>query len=169
MSAIVDDAAVKTGPPVAAEIANRVLGRITRDRNGSDRQVIPALLSSSLAAAAIILQQRAMFTVSIDEATLGEIVRRLVEATDPDQIVMFGSRARGDARPDSDLDLLIIKDSDEPRHRRAIPAYTALAGLGIPTDIIWRTSAEIAEWSRVPNHVTTRAIREGRVLYERAA
>ncbi len=63
-----------------------------------------------------------MFTVSIDEATLGEIVRRLVEATDPDQIVMFGSRARGDARPDSDLDLLIINDSDEPRHRRAIPA-----------------------------------------------
>src|SRR5438094_6655182 len=95
MSSIVDDAAVKTGPPVAAEIANRVLGRIIRDRNGSDCQVIPALLSSSLAAAAIILQQRAMFTVSIDEATLGEIVRRLVEATDPDQIVMFGSRARG--------------------------------------------------------------------------
>src|SRR5437773_9861689 len=82
---------------------------------------------------------------------------------------MFGSRARGDARPDSDLDLLIIKDSDEPRHRRAIPAYGALAGLAIPTDIIWRTSAEIAEWSQVPNHVTTRAIREGKVLYERAA
>src|SRR6266566_7047476 len=91
-----------------------------------------------------------MFTVEIDETVLREIVRRLVEAVDPDRIVLFGSRARGDARPDSDLDLLIVKDSDEPRHRRAIPAYTALAGLGIPTDIVWRTSAEIAEWSRVP-------------------
>ncbi len=110
-----------------------------------------------------------MFTISIDETTLQEIVRRLVGAIDPDRIVLFGSRARGDARPDSDLDLLIVKDSDELRHRRAIPAYGALAGLGIPTDIIWRTPAEIAEWSRVPNHVTTRAIREGKVLYERAA
>jgi predicted nucleotidyltransferase len=110
-----------------------------------------------------------MFTVAIDETTLREIVRRLVEAIDPDRIVLFGSRARGDARPDSDLDLLIVKDSDELRHRRAIPAYGALAGLGIPTDIIWRTPAEIAEWSRVPNHVNTRAIREGKVLYERAA
>ncbi|PYS36667.1 MAG: hypothetical protein DMG14_23975 [Acidobacteria bacterium] len=110
-----------------------------------------------------------VFAVSIDDAKLHEIVRRLVEAVDPDRIVMFGSRARGDARPDSDLDLLIIKDSIEPRHRRAIPAYYALAGLGIPTDILWRTAAEIAEWARVPNHVTTRAIREGKVLYERAS
>ena len=110
-----------------------------------------------------------MFTIAIDEKTLGEIVRRLVEAVDPDRIVLFGSRARGDARPDSDLDLLIVKDSDELRHRRAIPAYGALTGLGIPTDIIWRTPAEIADWSQVPNHVTTRAIREGKVLYERAS
>lgn len=110
-----------------------------------------------------------MFSISIDEATLREIVRRLVEAVDPDRIILFGSRARGDARPDSDLDLLIVKESDELRHRRAIPAYNALSGLGIPTDIIWRTRAEIAEWSRVPNHVVTRAIREGKVLYERVA
>ena len=110
-----------------------------------------------------------MFTVPIDEATVLEIVRRLVEAVKPDRIILFGSRARGDADPDSDLDLLIIKDSDTPRHQRTIPAYSALAGLGIPTDILWRTPAEIADWSRVPNHVVTRAMREGKVLYERAS
>ena len=110
-----------------------------------------------------------MLTHSIDEATLQEIVRRLVRAVDPDRIVLFGSRARSDARPDSDLDLLIVKESGELRHRRAIPAYNALIGLGVPTDIICRTPAEIAEWSRVPNHVVTRAIREGKVLYEGAA
>src|SRR5260221_9510725 len=85
-----------------------------------------------------------MVTISINETTLQDIVRRLVEAIDPDRIVMFGSRTRGDAGPDSDLDLLVVKDSDEPRHRRAIPAYGALTGMGIPTDIIWRTPAEIA-------------------------
>jgi predicted nucleotidyltransferase len=102
-------------------------------------------------------------TVFIDETKLKEIVSRLVKAVDPDRIIMFGSRARGDARVDSDLDLLIVKDSKELRHRRAIPAYNALSELGVPADIIWRTAAEIAEWSRVPNHVTTRAMREGKV------
>ena len=110
-----------------------------------------------------------MLTTTIDDAKLQEIVRRLVEAVEPDRIILFGSRARGDAGPDSDLDLLIIKDSDAPRHRRTIPAYIALTGLGIPTDIIWRTPIEIADWSRVPNHVVTRAMREGKVLYERAS
>ncbi len=106
--------------------------------------------------------------MSVDETTLREIVSRLVAALDPDRIVLFGSLARGEAGPDSDVDLLLVKESSELRHRRSIPAYNALAGLGIPADILWRTPAEIAEWSQVPNHVTTRAIQEGRVLYERA-
>jgi len=109
-----------------------------------------------------------MSSVPIDDAKMLEIVGRLVEAVNPDRIILFGSRARGDAGPDRDLDLLIVKDSDVPRHRRTIPAYNSLRGLGIPTDIIWRTPGEIAEWSKVSNHVVTRAIREGKVLYERA-
>ena len=106
-------------------------------------------------------------SVVVDEKVLGEIVRKLVEAVDPDRIILFGSRARGDARPDSDVDLLIVRDSDEPTHRRAIPAYRALTGLGVPKDIIWRTPAEVEDWSGVPNYVTTRALREGKILYEK--
>jgi predicted nucleotidyltransferase len=108
-----------------------------------------------------------MRDVPIDEDMLKEIVRRLVAAVNPDRIILFGSRARGDAKPDSDVDLLVIKDSDEPPHRRVIRAYRALSGLGIPKDILWRTPAEIAEWSSVRNYVTTEALREGRVLYEK--
>jgi len=103
----------------------------------------------------------------VDEKILAEIVRRLVEAVDPDRIILFGSRARGEARPDSDVDLLIVKDSDQPVHRRAIPAYRALMGLGVPKDIIWRTPAEVEDWSSVPNYVSTRALAEGRILYEK--
>ena len=51
-----------------------------------------------------------MSTVPIDDAKMLEIVGRLVEAVNPDRITLFGSRARGDAGPDSDLDLLIVKD-----------------------------------------------------------
>ncbi len=108
-----------------------------------------------------------MYVVKVDEAVLAEIRRRLVEAVDPDRIILFGSRARGDHRPDSDVDLLLIKDSDLPPHRRVIPAYQAMAGLLVPTEILWRTPQEIEEWSQVSTHFTTRALREGRVLYER--
>lgn len=110
-----------------------------------------------------------MYQVIVDETLLQEIVRRLVDAIDPDRIILFGSRARGDARSDSDVDLLVIKDSDEPPHRRVIPAYRALTGLGVPKDIIWRTPDEVRDWSQVRNYVTTRALREGRVLYEKRA
>jgi uncharacterized protein len=48
---------------------------------------------------------------------VADIVRRIVEAVGPDRIIVFGSRARGDARPDSDFDVLVIKKSDEPRYR----------------------------------------------------
>lgn len=84
-----------------------------------------------------------MFQVLINEATLAEIVQRLVRAVDPDRIILFGSRARGDAAADSDLDLLLVKASDAPPHRRPIPAYRALSGMRIPLDILWYTPEEI--------------------------
>jgi predicted nucleotidyltransferase len=104
-----------------------------------------------------------------DEEALQDIVTRLVRAIDPDRIVLFGSRSRGESRPDSDFDLLIVKQSDEPPNRRVVAAYRALSGLGVPKDILWSTPEEIADWAAVPNYVTTRAIREGKLLYERPA
>jgi predicted nucleotidyltransferase len=103
----------------------------------------------------------------VNEKVLQEIIRRLVSEIDPDRIILFGSRARGDAKPDSDVDLLVIKASDEPPHRRVIRAYRALRGLGVPKDVLWRTPEEVAEWSAVKNYVITEAVREGRVLYEK--
>jgi len=108
-----------------------------------------------------------MYTVHVDESVLQDIVRRLVAAVDPDRIILFGSRARGDPKPDSDVDLLVIKSSDEPPHRRVIKAYRALMGIGIPKDILWRTPEEIASWSEVRTYVTTAALHEGRLLYEK--
>lgn len=105
-------------------------------------------------------------TVS-DETILDEIVRRLVNAVDPDKIILFGSRGRGDSRPDSDFDILIVRASSEKPHRRPIPAYESLSGLGISKDILWYTPEEVDEWLGARNHVITRAHREGRVLYDK--
>jgi predicted nucleotidyltransferase len=110
-----------------------------------------------------------MYQVVVDEAILSEIVRRLVEALDPDKIILFGSRARGDTHAHSDVDLLIVKPSTEPHHRRVGPAYDALWGIPVPIDILWYTPEEVDDWSEVKHHVTTRATREGRVLYQKNA
>ncbi|MFB3924249.1 MAG: nucleotidyltransferase domain-containing protein [Terriglobia bacterium] len=98
---------------------------------------------------------------------IAEIVRRIVEAAKPERIILFGSRARGDGRPDSDFDLLVIQQSDQPRYRRDAPLYAALAGLHAPIDVLVYTPEEVGEWSAVPLAFVTTAIREGKVLYER--
>ena len=108
-----------------------------------------------------------MQTAAEMDQVVSEAVRRLVQAVDPEKIIVFGSRARGDFGQDSDLDLLIVKASKEPRHRRVVPAYRALRGIGVPKDILWYTPEEIADWAEVVNHVICRALTEGKVVYEK--
>lgn len=98
---------------------------------------------------------------------LNEIVERLLEVGTPERIILFGSHARGDARPDSDLDILIIEESDLPRYRRAPRYLRALVGLFPAKDLVVWTPAEVDAWRTVPNAFVTSAVRDGRILYER--
>jgi predicted nucleotidyltransferase len=107
-----------------------------------------------------------MVRFETEQELLDEVVRRLVAAVDPEKIILFGSRARGDARPDSDYDFLVVKDSGS-RHRASVPAYRALSGLGITKDIVFQSPADIASSRHAPSHLVARALEEGRVLYER--
>jgi predicted nucleotidyltransferase len=104
--------------------------------------------------------------VAVDAKMLGEIVGRIARAIRPRKIILFGSRARGGARPESDLDLLIIADSDKPRCERSAPVYGLLSDILAPMDIMVYTPAEVDEWRQVRQAFVTTAIREGKVLYE---
>lgn len=106
---------------------------------------------------------------ALDAELLEEIVRRIVETANPEKVILFGSRARGDARSGSDVDILLIADSSLPRYQRSAPLYRALAEVPVEVDILVYTPGEVAEWGQVRQAFVTTATREGRVLYERTA
>jgi predicted nucleotidyltransferase len=110
-----------------------------------------------------------MTLVEQDEMLYQDIARRIVEVAGPDRIILFGSRARGDHRPTSDIDILVVQESSEPRHVRSRALYGATSHipLSVGLDIMVYTPREVWEWSTAPHAFVTTALREGRVLYEK--
>jgi len=106
---------------------------------------------------------------SLNDDLVREIVRRIVDTAQPEKVILFGSQARGDARPNSDFDVLVIKQSDEPRYCRSAPLYVALADLPVEVEVMVYTPEEVEEWSQVPQAFVTTALREGTTIYERRA
>jgi predicted nucleotidyltransferase len=102
---------------------------------------------------------------------LDRMVRRIVAEVGPEQIFLFGSWAKGEERADSDLDLLVVEREEfgPARSRRAEMArvWGALSGFGVPVDVLLFSRAEIERHRGAINHVAARALREGRMLYDR--
>jgi uncharacterized protein len=97
---------------------------------------------------------------------LTQMTQRLVDALQPEQIILFGSYAYGEPNADSDVDLLVIvAHSDEPGYRRARVAYRALRGMGIPKDILVMTRSEVNRKANVKSSLVSQVLRQGKVLY----
>jgi predicted nucleotidyltransferase len=109
--------------------------------------------------------------ITVTDEVLREMVRAIVREVDPEEIWLFGSRARGEVRPDSDVDLLVVER--EPfgpqRERMAEMARIrrALSAFRVPKDILVFGADEVAYWRDSLNHIIPRCRREGRVLYVR--
>ena len=102
----------------------------------------------------------------IDDATLAEITRRLVETYRPERVYLFGSRARGTASADSDYDLLVVvRDDVPPGLRRSARAYAALWGLPTSGDILIWTHTAFVERLHLRASLPSTVEREGRLLY----
>ena len=100
-----------------------------------------------------------------------QIVRSIVDEVDPEQVILFGSRASGSAGENSDVDLVVIESAPfgKARSRRleAARLYEAVAGFDVSADILVYSRDEADRWRGSRNHVLGRALREGTVLHAR--
>lgn len=107
----------------------------------------------------------------VTEEVLDRMVRAIVDEVDPEQIILFGSRARGDQREDSDIDLVVVESEPfgpgRSRHQELVRLYHAITGSGVSTDVLVFSQEDVDYWRDSLNHVLARALREGKVLYER--
>ena len=99
------------------------------------------------------------------DPTLVELLRRLELAYEPERVYLFGSRARGEAAPDSDYDLLlVVADDAPPERRRSRLAYEVLRGTGVAADIIVWTRRDFDDRLGVVTSLPATVFREGRLL-----
>jgi predicted nucleotidyltransferase len=107
----------------------------------------------------------------VTDLLLKQIVDAIVRAVDPEEIILFGSRASGSARPQSDIDLLIVDsepfDDDRRRFKTMADLWHILGSFAVPVDILLYSRSEVEGWRDSVNHVIARALREGKVLYAR--
>jgi predicted nucleotidyltransferase len=110
-----------------------------------------------------------LFVVRDAEAKIQEAVKRIVKRFKPVKIILFGSRARKDARPDSDADILVIMNVKGSKRLQATQIDLALAGIGIPKDILVVTPEEFERYRDIVGTVIYPVAREGKVLYDSSA
>lgn len=100
------------------------------------------------------------------DPALAEIVRRLVDAFHPERIYLFGSKARGDADPDSDYDLLVVVPDDAPpERRRSRLAYEALWWTGTAADVLVVTRGYFESRRGLRASLPGTVLREGTLVY----
>jgi predicted nucleotidyltransferase len=106
----------------------------------------------------------------VTEELLKEMAEKIVREINPRKVVLFGSHARGTARPDSDLDFLIVEDGpfNAQRSRRAemTRLWMLFPDVRIPIDFLVYSPEEVTKWQSSRNHVIHHAMNDGRVLYE---
>jgi predicted nucleotidyltransferase len=102
---------------------------------------------------------------TLDPVVLDEIVRRIVEVAEPERIILFGSAARGEMGPDSDVDLLVIKGGEYNPRAIARAICRRLMGVVLPVDIVVARPETLEHYRDVPFLLYAPALREGRTLY----
>ena len=104
-------------------------------------------------------------TGRVKRKVLADVIRRVVEAAQPDKIILFGSAARGEMGPNSDLDLLVIKGGKYDHGRVTTAIYRQLSGAGAAVDVVLVTPEDVERYRDTHCLVIFPALKEGKVVY----
>lgn len=105
-----------------------------------------------------------------DEPAIQEATRRLVDQFHPSRIILFGSQARGQASPDSDVDLIVLFDQEAGIDVALTGRmHESLRGIRLAFDLVPMSVSQFSLHSQIVGTLAYPAAREGRVLYQRAA
>jgi uncharacterized protein len=96
-----------------------------------------------------------------------ELTNKIVDSFNPIRVYLFGSYAYGNPSPDSDIDLMIVMNSDLPRYKRSSAIHLKCFPYKIPLDILVYTPDEFEYWKDTINHIINEVDKKGKVLYER--
>jgi len=101
----------------------------------------------------------------LNKQTLREIIRRVVEVAQPERIILFGSAARGEMGPNSDVDLLVVKRGEFNASRLTGDVYLNLHGVGQAVDVVLVTPEQVERYRDTHCLIIAPALREGKEVY----
>lgn len=101
----------------------------------------------------------------IENEKINEVIDKIVNNYHPEKIILFGSYAAGCQDEKSDLDLLIIKDTDKLNFERDIEVLKLFRGLKIPLDILVYTNDEFNKWKNLKTSFESNVLKTGKILY----
>lgn len=105
----------------------------------------------------------------ISQETIDGVIAAIGATFSPEKILLFGSYANGQPTPDSDLDLMVVMETDRPRNKRSTPIRLLFKPMPCAMDILVVTPEEVSYWNGTVNHIITEAFETGKVLYDRSA
>jgi len=100
------------------------------------------------------------------ETMLNTLVGKIVESVNPEKIILFGSRSKGQEGPNSDYDFLVLKRDINNRRALSQQLYRTLVDIPAAVDILVDTPEKVERYRDTPGFVYAEAAK-GRVVYER--
>lgn len=103
--------------------------------------------------------------MELSKEKLEEIIRRVIQVAQPERIILFGSAAKGEMGPNSDVDLLVIKKGEFHQGRLTGEIYMNLHGVGQAVDVIVVTPEQVEKYRNNHYLVIAPALRGGKEVY----
>lgn len=103
----------------------------------------------------------------LTEQHIQRLVDQIAQRIEPEKIIVFGSYAKGQAMPHSDLDLLVIKDTPLPPEIRIANLRPLLANMLTRVDVQWHTPQEVAAYANEKHSFLYSVIKTGKVYFEK--